>query len=180
MEFIIKNCFYISSIKDNCYFLEISCANSLETVNSQISGRKYIFNDGWKPIFIFTGIKEFLLLELEHDQGDRSTWILDKNLRFLANELTKLTETQSRGLFYAGKPLLSVDQNSNLWRDFSELNDSIQHDIMNLLLNTDTFAQSKISVERRPVAICFSGHSRAFLHYSDHWRNFIEIIREKF
>ena len=121
-----------------------------------------------------------MLLELEHIQGDRATWILDKDLRFLANNVTYLTKAQSVRLSYAGRSLLSADHNSNIRRDFSELNIIIQRDIMNLILNPNTISRSVTLVSKQPVAICFSGHPRSFLHYSEQWKNFFETINDEF
>lgn len=180
MSFTLRNCFYNSSIERNSYCLVLPDVNSMGTSNSRISGHRFVFNDGWRPLFIFKGLEGFSLLELEYHHGERATWILDQDLSFLANDWTNLTANQSRRLSRAGKPLLSADHGSNLWHDFSELNDSVRRDLMRLAFDADAVARSATLVAKRPVAICFSGHSRAFLHYSAYWREFLETINDEF
>lgn len=131
-------------------------------------------------MFVFTGFEGFLFLELEHNEDGRATWILDRELRFLANDLTKLTGAQSRALSRAGELLLSADRDSRFWKDFSELNDSVRNDMIKLAMNAGAATQRRTAATRRPVAVCFSGHPRAFLRYSDQWRTFFGGINDEF
>ncbi len=176
-------CFSKLEIKNDqfdYFFLEFPASFGKNAADGQPFGRKVKLVKHWFPTFLFLGFSEVVLLELEHQHGGRATWVLDKEFCFISDRLSELPTCILQSLCSEAAPFIQQQAPQSQLADFSAINPEFRSQIAQGCEDARKERPPGAAVKKPAVAICFSGHSRAFLRYKPQWQDFFDDLRQEF